>query len=53
MGGRKSSSEREAHDRTVLPQEQEKHGLDSLTLHRKQLEKEEKKTPNLVAGKKS
>ena len=31
----------------------EKHRLDSLTLHRKQLEKEDKKTPNLVAGKKS
>ena len=42
MGGRKSSSEREAHDRTVLPQEQEKHGLDSLTLHPKQLQTKEK-----------
>ena len=32
---------------------QEKHRIDSLTLHPKQLEKEEQKTPKLVEGKKS
>ena len=32
---------------------QEKHRIDNLTLHLKQLEKEEKKTPKLVEGKES
>ena len=32
---------------------QEKHQIDNLTLHLKQLEKEEQKPPNLVEGKKS
>ena len=32
---------------------QEKHWIDSLTLHLRQLEKEEQKTPKLVEGKKS
>ena len=32
---------------------QEKHWIDNLTLHLKQLEKEEQKTPKLVEGKKS
>ena len=32
---------------------QEKHWIDSLTLHLKQLEKEEQKQPKLVEGKKS
>ena len=32
---------------------QEKHRIDSLTLHLKQLEKEEQKNPKLVEGKKS
>ena len=32
---------------------QEKHPIDNLTLHLKQLEKEEQKTPKLVEGKKS
>ena len=31
----------------------EKHQMDNLTLHIKQLEKEEQKTPKLVEGKKS
>ena len=31
---------------------QEKHQIDNLTLHLKQLEKEEQKTPKLVEGKK-
>ena len=32
---------------------QEKHNIDNLTLHLKQLEKEEQKTPKLVEGKKT
>ena len=32
---------------------QEKHKIDNLTLHLKQLEKEEQKYPKLVEGKKS
>ena len=32
---------------------QEKHRIDNLTLHLKQLEKEEQKKPKLVEGKKS
>ena len=32
---------------------QEKHPIDNLTSHLKQLEKEEQKTPKLVEGKKS
>ena len=32
---------------------QEKHRIDNLTLHLKQLEKEEQKYPKLVEGKKS
>ena len=32
---------------------QEKHWIDNLTLHLKQLEKEEQKTPKLLEGKKS
>ena len=32
---------------------QEKHGIDKLTLHLKQLEKEEQNTPKLIQGKKS
>ena len=34
-------------------QKQEKNQIDNLTLHPKQLEKEEQKTPKLVEGKKS
>ena len=32
---------------------QEKHGIDDLTLHPKQLKKKEQKTPKLVEGRKS
>ena len=35
------------------PKKQEKHRVDNLTLHLKQLEKEEQKTPKVVEGKKS
>ena len=53
MGYSKSSSKREVYSNTILSQEkQEKHGIDSLTLHLKQVEKEQK-TPKLVEGKKS
>ena len=35
------------------PKKQGKHWIDNLTLHLKQLEKEEQKTPKLLEGKKS
>ena len=41
MGCSKSSSKREVYSNTILPQE--KHRIDNLTLHLKQLEKEEQK----------
>ena len=40
----KSSSKREVYSDTIIPQKQEKHRIDSLTLHLKHLEKEEQKT---------
>ena len=43
MGLSKSSSKREVYSDTIIPQKQEKHRIDSLTLHLKQLEKEEQK----------
>ena len=50
----KSSSKKEVCINIILPQETEKHQIDNLTLHLKQLEKEEqKKAPKLVEGKKS
>ena len=42
----KSSAKREIHSNTSLPQ-QEKHQINNLTLHLKQLEKEEKKIPKV------
>ena len=42
MGCNKSSPTREVYSNTILPQEKEKHQLVNLTLHHKQLEKEEK-----------
>ena len=48
MGCSKSSSMKEVYSSTILPQEtrkQEKHRIDNLTLHLKQLEKEGKKKP--------
>ena len=44
MGGSKSSSKREVYSNTVLPKETRKNRIDNLTLHLKQLEKEEQKT---------
>ena len=53
MGYSKSISKREVYSNTILPKKQEKHQIDNLTLHLKQLEKEEQqKTPKLVEGKK-
>ena len=53
MGCKKSSSKREIYSNTILPQKQEKHQIDNLTLHRKQQEKEEQAPPKLPKGKKS
>ena len=40
------------HSNTSLPQETRKNQINNLTLHLKQLEKEEMRTPGLVGGKK-
>ena len=57
MGHSKSSSKREVYSNTILPQEtQKEHRIDNLTLHIKQLEKEEQKkhkNPKLVERNKS
>ena len=47
MGLSKSSSKREVYSDTIIPQKQEKHRIDSLTLHLKHLEKEEQKAPKI------
>ena len=46
MGCSKSSSKREVYSNTILPQETRKTS-DNLTLHLKQLEKEEEKNPKI------
>ena len=54
-GRQQSSPKREIYSNTILPQKkkkQEKHLTDNLTLHLKQLEKEEQKTPKFVEGNK-
>ena len=51
MGCSKSSSKREAIQSYL--KKQEKHQIDNLTLHLKQLGKEEQKNPKFVEGKKS
>ena len=43
MGCSKNSSKREVYSNTILPKKQEKHQIDNLTLHLKQLENEEQK----------
>ena len=55
MGYSKSSSKRDFYSNTILPQETVKHRIDNLTLHLKQLEKEQqqKTPPKLVEGKES
>ena len=53
MGCSESSSKKEAYSNKSYLKKQEKHRLDNLTLHLKQLEKEEPKTPQKLAeGKK-
>ena len=50
----KSSSKREVYSNTVLPQEtRKKSQINNLTLHLKQLEKEEQQNLKLEEGKKS
>ena len=53
MGCSKSSSKGEVYSNTILPQETRKISNNNLTLHLKQLEKEEQKTSKLADGKKS
>ena len=54
MGCSKSSSKREIYSNTILPQKQEKHRIENLTLHLKELEKEEQSSPfPKLEGKKS
>ena len=56
MGCSKSSSKREVYSNTILPHETRKTLNRNLTLHLKQLGKEEQqqqKIPKLVEGKKS
>ena len=47
MGHCKSSAKGKIHSITGLPQEQEKSQINNLTLHLKQLEKEEMKNPRV------
>ena len=47
MGYSKSSSKRELYINTILPQEKEKSQINNLTLHLKQLEKEEQTKPKV------
>ena len=53
MGFSKSSTKRKVHNNTSLPQETRETSItNNLTLHLKQLEKEEQKSPKLVEEKK-
>ena len=47
MGCSKSSSKREAYSSTSLPQETRKSHINNLTLHLKELEKEEQTRPKV------
>ena len=53
MGYSKSSSKREVYSNKSYLKKQETSQINNLTLHLKQLEKEEQKTPKLAEGKKS
>ena len=53
MGFSKSSAKGKVHSNTSLPQETGGKSISNLTLHLKQLEKEEMKNPRFVEGKKS
>ena len=44
-GMQQKRSKRKVYSNTILPQETRKHRIDNLTLHLKQLQKEEPKTP--------
>ena len=46
MGCSKSSSKREVYNNTILPQKNKKNIKDNLTLHLKQLEKEQQQQQN-------
>ena len=50
MGFSKSNSKREVYSSTTYLKKQEKNRIDSLTLHLKQLEKKNKKTPKSAEG---
>ena len=52
MACSKSSSKKEVYSNIILPQETRKMKINNLTLHLKQIEKEEQNT-NLAEGKKS
>jgi len=45
MGSRESSSKREVYSNTIISQEIRKKSTDKITLHLKQLQKEEQKPP--------
>ena len=47
MGCSKSSSKREVYSNTILPQDTKKTQINNPTLHIKELEKEEQKTPKV------
>ena len=47
MGCSKSSSKREVYGNTILPQETRKSQINNLTLHLKELEKEEQTKPKV------
>ena len=47
MGCSKRFSKREVYSNTILPQETKNHRIDNLTLHLKQLEIGEQKTPKI------
>ena len=48
-----SSAKGKVHSKQAYLKKQEKNQIDNLTLHQKQLEKEEMKNPRFVEGKKS
>ena len=51
MGFSKSSAKGKVHSNTSLPQETRKNQINKLTLHLKQLEKEEMKNPRVCRRK--
>ena len=53
MGHCKSNAKGKVHSNTIPQETRKKSQINNLTLHLKQLEKEEMRTPGLVEGKKS